>query len=146
MRVGGCWAKPWLGVDAALAAGLRPASSTHQAGAESDAGGRARAEKSGETVGVVFSASLERSTPSWDLRRILMIATLLAVAMAGSFSWPTSPVPWAAGRLREMAEGNLNQQINVGTATKSGWPNSSTMASRLNYYTRPAELALTFMS
>ncbi|HOP68277.1 MAG: ATP-binding protein [Dethiobacteria bacterium] len=102
-------------------------------------------EKSGETVGVVFlSASLEEVyTVLGDLRRILMIATLLAiaVAMAGSFFLArrlTGPLELLAEASREMAEGNLNQQINVGTRDEIGHlaQQFNHMASRLNYYTR----------
>jgi signal transduction histidine kinase len=107
-------------------------------------------EEGSDPLGVVFlSASLQEIYGGEqvrgileDLRRYLLLATLIAVAVVGGGSVVlarrfTGPLEVLAKAARRMGEGDLDQQIEVSSRDEIGHlaEQFNLMASRLNYYT-----------
>ncbi len=102
-------------------------------------------DEDGEIIGAVFiSSSLQGiETIMGGIRRLLLITTLLAAAVAGAgsvflarrFTGPLELLTEAAGR---MAEGNLEQQIEVKSSDEIGRlaHRFNHMAEQLNYHTK----------
>lgn len=104
------------------------------------------AEKSGELVGVVFLSAYLGDFDIYsilvDIRRFLFFATLIAMAVVGGgtvllarrFTGPLEILTAAAG---SMAEGKLDQQIEVSSRDEIGHlaEQFNLMAQRLNFYT-----------
>ncbi|NMD43484.1 MAG: cell wall metabolism sensor histidine kinase WalK, partial [Firmicutes bacterium] len=102
-------------------------------------------EVEGETIGAVFiSASLQAiDTIMVDIRRFLLMTTLLAAAVVGAgsiflarrFTGPLELLTEAAG---SMAEGKLEQRIEVKTSDEIGRlaHQFNHMAEQLNYHTK----------
>ena len=102
-------------------------------------------EVEGETIGAVFiSASLQAiDTIMVDIRRFLLMTTLLAAAVVGAgsiflarrFTGPLELLTEAAG---SMAEGKLEQRIEVKTSDEIGRlaHQFTHMAEQLNYHTK----------
>ncbi len=101
-------------------------------------------DEEGAVTGAVFlSASLEGVYSTlYDIRRFLYLATVIAMAIVGGGSVAlarrfTGPLESLTAASRKMAEGKLDQHIEVSSADEIGRlaEQFNIMAKRLNYYT-----------
>ncbi len=101
-------------------------------------------EEGGQVTGVVLlSASLEEVYRTlYDIRRFLFLATVIAMAVVGGGSAAlahrfTGPLESLTSAARKMAEGKLDQHIEISSADEIGRlaEQFNIMAKRLSYYT-----------